>query len=193
MARTGQYPSRSRLGVRSRSAQGRRQAIRAASASVSARPASAGSGAAGAAPRPPAGSWSIIWSASRSAANRNWRASDKVPRPARASRLLPSTSAPQCADFPLRRRGRRPVDPSGDRQVDHRAIRRPPPGSAGRARRRLRAPVARRSSSPAACRLASASAPSIRRKARSARSSAVVRARHPYRLATQTFTSPGKH
>ena len=38
----------------------------------------------------------MIWSASRSAANSNWRDSDRVPSPAIASRLLASTKKSGC-------------------------------------------------------------------------------------------------
>ena len=127
-----------RFGPRS---QGCRPAIRAGSASASARSASAGSG--------PAGSGaalgpflSISWSASSSEANRNWRASDRVPRPASASRLLPSTrrgGGAQAVFLALAAGDL--VGPAGDRQVDQpSAIRRPPRGSARRAPRPLRGP-----------------------------------------------------
>src|SRR5687767_12720610 len=59
-------------------------------ANAPARSASCGSGAAGAGS---GGRLSTIWSASSSDANSNWRASDMVPRPASASRLLASTKA----------------------------------------------------------------------------------------------------
>ena len=160
--------------------QGRRQAIRAGRRALrrgrrapGRAPAGGGGGAA-------SGSLSISWSASSSAANRNWRASDKVPSPASASRLLASTRrAAACAGFPLRRRGRRP-DRCG-RRSSGRPSR---PSGRGLADQLVElgdhfahlAREAPRRGRVAAC--GSASARSIRCRARSARSSAAVEGRH---------------
>ena len=69
---------------------------------------------------------STNWSASSSEANSNWRASDKVPSPASASRLLPSTSARGGAEIVfLAVAAGDPVGAAGDGQVDlsHQALR----------------------------------------------------------------------